>query len=416
MIGAGGTSRGREGADGAFGVNVRVPAVAGRDGARCVRFLPGAACVLAGGALDEVVCLSRNALTRVSDPVSLPSHQKGALMKSAITIIAAATATASTAWAGCPRLYVSCSTTSGSQLRAFDLFNGTQEFHNADDWLPAGITFSPDGRLFQWQQNGGPLWNIDLSNGNRLDPLIAQNAGGSCQGRKVLFLPNDTVLVACGSSDVVRQFSSMTGEYLGVFANCNTCRALALGDDGMVYSSSLDSVMLWDAATGDFEGVLVQPGAGGLKAAYEIVFDHDGNLLVSDVNSGRVLRFDRSTGEYIEDATEFAMPDARGMAVWQDRELFVAAWNGPFGGGVYRFDLATGDFTQFYAAPAAMFVTITDCRADFDCDQQMTFWDISQFLIQYQVQADWADFTGDGRFDFFDVAMFLDQFSANCIR
>lgn len=318
------------------------------------------------------------------------------------------------AWAGCPRLYVSCATSNGSQIRVFDLFNGTQDFQNADNWLPAGITFSPDGRLFQWQQNGGPLWNIDLDSGARLDPLILQNSGGSCQGRDVQFLPNGTVLVSCGSSDAVRQFNASTGEYIGVFANCNTCRALALGDEGEVYSSSLDSILVWDADTGDFEKILVQAGAGGLSNAYDIVFDESGDLLVSDITSGRILRFDRVTGEYLDDATEFAMPGARGMAVWEDSDLFVSAWNGPFGGGVYRFDLATGDFTEFYAAPAAMFVTITSCRADFDCNRQLTFFDVTLFLLQYQSQAPWADFNRDGRFDFFDVAEFLKRFTAGC--
>lgn len=320
----------------------------------------------------------------------------------------------SMAVAGCPRIYVSCATSAGSQIRVFDLYNGQQEFTYADGWTPAGIVFSPSGHLYQWQQNGGPLWNIDKQTGARLDPLIAQNSGGSCQGRDVLFLPNETVLVSCGSSGVVRQYNANTGAYLGVFANCGICRGLALGPNGKVYSSGLDTVNVWNVGDGTLDRVLVSGGTGGLADAYDMVFDDEGFLLVSDLASGRILRFDPDSGEYLHDATEFPVPDARGMDVWQGDELFVSSWSGPLGDGVYRFDLQSGDFMQFYPAHAAMFVAITDCRTDFTCDGNLNFWDISQFLLLFQANAPWADLTGDGSFNFFDVSAFLAEYSAGC--
>ncbi|RMH30207.1 MAG: hypothetical protein D6692_02515 [Planctomycetota bacterium] len=309
---------------------------------------------------------------------------------------------------------MSCASTNGSQLRVFDLYGGQEDLNRADGWLPAGIGFTDDDRLYQWQQNGGPLWAIDKQTGVRLDPLINQNAGGSCQGRDFLFLPNGTTLVGCGSSGTVKQFDSDTGAYLGNFANCDVCRGLCLDRDGFVLSSSQTSIQRWNADTGQLEGIVVAPGTGGLEDAYDIVLDNNGDILVSDVTTGRILRFDAETGTHLNDATEFAMTGARGMATWRDSDLFVSAWHGPLGGGVYRFDLESGEFKDFYQASAAMFVAITDCRIDYDCDERATFFDISGMLLLYQAQAEWADFNEDGSWNFFDIAAFLDEYLLGC--
>jgi len=54
------------------------------------------------------------------------------------------------------------------------------------------------------------------------------------------------------------------------------------------------------------------------------------------------------------------------------------------------------------------------CPADLDGNGQLDFFDVSGFLLYFQIRNPIADFTGDGSFDFFDVSAFLTAFSAGC--
>lgn len=54
------------------------------------------------------------------------------------------------------------------------------------------------------------------------------------------------------------------------------------------------------------------------------------------------------------------------------------------------------------------------CEADLDGNGQLDFFDISGFLVFYQLGDSTADFTGDGQLNFFDVSAFLNAFNAGC--
>ena len=82
----------------------------------------------------------------------------------------------------------------------------------------------------------------------------------------------------------------------------DTPRGLAIGPDGNLYISSLntDSVLRFDLQTGAFIDVFVPTGAGGLDDPGRVVFGPDGNLYVVSQATGSVLRYDGSSGDFLD--------------------------------------------------------------------------------------------------------------------
>lgn len=74
-----------------------------------------------------------------------------------------------------------------------------------------------------------------------------------------------------------------------------------------------------------------------------------------------------------------------------------------------RFDDDLGD----ESGSATIFEKV-GCRADFNGDAALDFFDVAAFLGAFASSDPSADCTGDGIFDFFDVLAFLSAFSAGC--
>lgn len=54
------------------------------------------------------------------------------------------------------------------------------------------------------------------------------------------------------------------------------------------------------------------------------------------------------------------------------------------------------------------------CAVDLNCDGNLDFFDVSEFITAYNAMDPRADFTGDGMFDFFDVSAYIAQYNAGC--
>ena len=69
--------------------------------------------------------------------------------------------------------------------------------------------------------------------------------------------------------------------------------------------------------------------------------------------------------------------------------------------------IGTGNFTLTLTTPG--------CNdADFNADGVLNFFDISEFLSEFNAMAPSADLNGDGIWNFFDVSAFLSAFAAGC--
>ena len=76
---------------------------------------------------------------------------------------------------------------------------------------------------------------------------------------------------------------------------------MVFGPDGDLFLSSAatSEVMRYDGTTGDFEGVFITAGSGGLNEAEGMAFGPNGNLFVASELGNAVLEYDGTTGAFV---------------------------------------------------------------------------------------------------------------------
>lgn len=120
----------------------------------------------------------------------------------------------------------------------------------------------------------------------------------------------------------------------------------------LVTSYDTDSVIRYDARTGQFVDTFVPKFSGGMNRPYGAVIGPDGNLYVTSGQFGApgqlqgVLRYDGKTGAFID---EFAgvgqLANPRGLIFGPDGDLYVADHSGGSPAGrVLRYDGDTGEY------------------------------------------------------------------------
>lgn len=143
------------------------------------------------------------------------------------------------------------------------------------------------------------------------------------------------------------------GVVLGWLALLGLPTGIAAQDGQALFVSSRNtsSVKAFDAASGEFLGDFVKPGAGGLNATQEVAFGPDGDLFVSGRGNTSILRFDGRTGEFIGDFTSgYELDNPTKMTFSQDGRLYVSQW-GERQATVARFDATTGEFIDEVTPP-----------------------------------------------------------------
>jgi DNA-binding beta-propeller fold protein YncE len=131
---------------------------------------------------------------------------------------------------------------------------------------------------------------------------------------------------------------------------------LTLGPDGSLFvatmaTSTFDGkIAHFDATTGANLGDFVTHGSGGLSRPSGIAFGQDGNLYVSDITLGAVLRYDGRTGAFLGTfSSGLTLSFAAGMQFGPDNNLYVADTNGS---RVAEFDGTTGALIKTIATPS----------------------------------------------------------------
>lgn len=175
-------------------------------------------------------------------------------------------------------------------------------------------------------------------------------AGGNCLGQRML--------VSGYTSDNVHVYDSCNGNYLFDLDDTSTLngvQASTVGPDGNLYvvSEENDSVVRFNGDTGAFIDRFVwndpmTPGddTGGLDAPTGLTFGPDGHLYVCGFNSDNVIRYDGSSGNFMDvfvaaGSAGLNGPDA-GMMFGPDGNLYVPGW---FSNRVHRYDGTTGAST-----------------------------------------------------------------------
>jgi DNA-binding beta-propeller fold protein YncE len=103
-------------------------------------------------------------------------------------------------------------------------------------------------------------------------------------------------------ADAIGRFNGTTGAYMGQFTSGQNGQVRHIAFHGgylFVAAEESNDVVRYDATTGAFVDVFVQPGSGGISAPYGVAFGPDGNLYVSGRSSNTVVKYDGSTGAYL---------------------------------------------------------------------------------------------------------------------
>src|SRR6267143_1697619 len=164
------------------------------------------------------------------------------------------------------------------------------------------------------------------------------------------FGPDSNLYVASSSSPgEVSRFNGSTGAAIGASfgsGQLSNPEGLTFGPDGNLYVAGGDtkSVLRYDPTTGAFIDAFVPAGSGGLTSARGVVFGPDGNLYVTSFGTGQVLRYDGTTGAFIDAFVSAGLGGLslpRGLTFVPDGNLYV----GSFGSGdVFRYNGSTGAF------------------------------------------------------------------------
>ncbi len=179
------------------------------------------------------------------------------------------------------------------------------------------------------------------------------------------------LLVGSNTSHRVMRYDGMTGDFIDIFAKGNglfSPTGLAYGADDNLYVSSQanNRILRYDGMTGDFIDTFVPAGSGGLNGPNGLTVGPDGHFYVSSRNNHRILRFDATTGDPLPAAGQeeaiFVPPGSgglsspRGLVFGPDHNLYVSSFNTD---SILRYNGTTGQFMDtFVSDPGARFTAL----------------------------------------------------------
>jgi sugar lactone lactonase YvrE len=131
-----------------------------------------------------------------------------------------------------------------------------------------------------------------------------------------------------------------------------------------------NSILRYDERTGEFLGIFIPAGSGGLGLPDGLLFGPDGNLYVCSVSAGSILRYDGITGDPLPSpgnsgatfvpsgsgGLTFDGPGGAWLVFGPDGNLYVPSGGisaPPQSSSVLRFDGISGEFIDVFVAPGS---------------------------------------------------------------
>jgi sugar lactone lactonase YvrE len=209
---------------------------------------------------------------------------------------------------------------------------------------PKDITLGPDGNLYVANGDSSIL-RYNASTGALIGTFVTAGSGGLSNPYGLAFGPDGNLYVASrGTSYAILSYNGTTGAFINTFvptgyAGLTGPNGIAFGTDGNLYvaDTSTSSVLRYEGPLGSSPGsplpsmgqtgaTFVAGGSGGLAGPADLIFGPDRNLYVSSQSNQAVLKFDRTSGNYISTVVtsgEGGLGTPRALAFDQDGRLYV---------------------------------------------------------------------------------------------
>ncbi|MCH8047776.1 MAG: SMP-30/gluconolactonase/LRE family protein [Planctomycetes bacterium] len=223
-----------------------------------------------------------------------------------------------------------------------------------------GLTFGSQGDLYL-DVNGEGILRFQGSSGDQPGELIDVFSPSTqvLRPRDFSFGPDGNVYVSSTVSDTIERYNPTSGEYLGVFVasgagGLDFPTGNAWSPDGNLYvaSAETDEILRYDGATGRFLGELVTAGRGGLDYPVGIEFGPDGRLYVASSKTDEILRYDAASGEFagaLVSRGSGGLDAPAAFTFGPDGALYVGSDSSFVKNDVLRYDGTTGKFTGVFA-------------------------------------------------------------------
>jgi WD40 repeat protein len=228
---------------------------------------------------------------------------------------------------------------------------------------PHGLIIGLDGNLLVNSEGSDKVLRYDTTTGVFLGNFVSEGSGGLIGPHGIAFGPDGNLYVSGGFSGNVLRYNGSTGAFMDVFVppgsgGLTAPTGLLFGPDGNLYVNSFNnsSVMRYDGTTGfplpapgQSGAFFVTPGSGGLaNPSMAITFGPDGNLYAGGYLSHNVVRYDGTTGAFIDtfvSAGSGGLSQTQGLAFGPDGNLYVCS-NAT--SQVLRYDGDTGSFMDAF--------------------------------------------------------------------
>jgi len=216
---------------------------------------------------------------------------------------------------------------------------------------PYDLVVGSDRMIYVAAYGSGSVARIN-PNTEAVEALVPAGTGGLDGPTAVLLRESDgTLFVASSNTNSVLMYDATDGTFTGVFVapgsgGLTSPFGLIFGSNGNLLVGGMDnSIREYSGSDGSYVREFVDSGSGGLSGPRGMVLHPNGNLLVVSHETGLILEYDGSSGDYVGQFNDhYPLTDPWGICIGPTGNPFVVATgqNLPPGPWVIEFDATTG--------------------------------------------------------------------------